>query len=316
MAIDLVGFSKMDEHTAIQHAASAGLKSMEQFISLLSHPAPQGQYLGLNHDHPELDCREIADFTVSKFKQVVSILNRTGHARFRRGPSNPPSSSSGPAYPVERPEIRSQQSRTFKLDFAKPKATTSESRSEVSAIQYSKERFSISPPVSSTTSSFMSSITGDGSVSNGKLGTSLLVAPTTTFSAGKPPLSSSHRKRCNVDHSLCAGVVAKISLSGRCHCSKRRKSRVRKTIRILATSSKITDIEPDEYSWRKYGQKPIKGSPYPRGYYKCSTVKGCPARKHVERAQDDPKTLIVTYEGEHRHPHTPIPSASFVIQSA
>lgn len=38
-----------------------------------------------------------------------------------------------------------------------------------------------------------------------------------------------------------------------------------------------------------------------RGYYKCSTVRFCPARKHVERAPDDPSMLIVTYEGEHSH---------------
>lgn len=38
-----------------------------------------------------------------------------------------------------------------------------------------------------------------------------------------------------------------------------------------------------------------------RGYYKCSSVRGCPARKHVERALDDPSMLIVTYEGEHNH---------------
>jgi len=47
------------------------------------------------------------------------------------------------------------------------------------------------------------------------------------------------------------------------------------------------------------------------GYYKCSTVKGCPARKHVERAQDDPKMLIVTYEGEHHHA-LPLPAATGV----
>ncbi|XP_039044289.1 probable WRKY transcription factor 11 [Hibiscus syriacus] len=63
----------------------------------------------------------------------------------------------------------------------------------------------------------------------------------------------------------------------------------------------MADIPADDYSWRKYGQKPIKGSPYPRGYYKCSSIRGCPARKHVERAPDDPSMLIVTYEGEHRH---------------
>lgn len=41
-----------------------------------------------------------------------------------------------------------------------------------------------------------------------------------------------------------------------------------------------------------------------RGYYRCSCVNGCPARKHVERALDDPTMLVVTYEGEHCHSQT------------
>lgn len=205
---------------AIQEEASAGLRSMEHLIRILSHQTPRDDHL--NH----LDCREITDFTVSKFKKVISILNRTGHARFRRGPSNPPSSYAGPKSPVERrsvpdpvrPEIQSQQPQTFTLDFSKP-ITASKSRPELSANHQSKESFSISPPVSSTTSSFISSVTGDGSVSNGKQASSLLIAPTTTLSAGKPPLSSSQRKKCSVNHSPAA---VNISSSGPCHCSKRR----------------------------------------------------------------------------------------------
>ncbi|XP_051226022.1 uncharacterized protein [Lolium perenne] len=59
---------------------------------------------------------------------------------------------------------------------------------------------------------------------------------------------------------------------------------------------------PDSWAWRKYGQKPIKGSPYPRGYYRCSSSKGCPARKQVERCRTDPTVLLVTYSYDHNHP--------------
>nr|AFS64071.1 WRKY transcription factor 6 [Tamarix hispida] len=58
----------------------------------------------------------------------------------------------------------------------------------------------------------------------------------------------------------------------------------------------------DSWAWRKYGQKPIKGSPYPRGYYRCSSSKGCPARKQVERSRASPSTLVITYSYEHNHP--------------
>uniref|UniRef100_A0A1J3CR40 Putative WRKY transcription factor 65 n=1 Tax=Noccaea caerulescens TaxID=107243 RepID=A0A1J3CR40_NOCCA len=65
----------------------------------------------------------------------------------------------------------------------------------------------------------------------------------------------------------------------------------------------------DSWAWRKYGQKPIKGSPYPRGYYRCSSTKGCPARKQVERSRDDPTMILITYTSEHNHPW-PLTSSS------
>ena len=39
-----------------------------------------------------------------------------------------------------------------------------------------------------------------------------------------------------------------------------------------------------------------------RGYYRCSSSKGCLARKQVERNKTDPGMFIVTYTGEHNHP--------------
>lgn len=39
-----------------------------------------------------------------------------------------------------------------------------------------------------------------------------------------------------------------------------------------------------------------------RGYYRCSSSKGCPARKQVERSRLDPSMLMVTYFCEHNHP--------------
>ncbi|GAB4835384.1 hypothetical protein Ancab_000294 [Ancistrocladus abbreviatus] len=56
----------------------------------------------------------------------------------------------------------------------------------------------------------------------------------------------------------------------------------------------------DGYNWRKYGQKQVKGSEYPRSYYKC-TWAHCPAKKKVERSHDGQITEII-YKGAHNHP--------------
>ncbi|CAL0310975.1 unnamed protein product [Lupinus luteus] len=59
----------------------------------------------------------------------------------------------------------------------------------------------------------------------------------------------------------------------------------------------------DGYNWRKYGQKQVKGSEYPRSYYKC-THPNCLVRKKVERSHEGHITEII-YKGAHNHPKTP-----------
>ncbi|PWZ29110.1 putative WRKY transcription factor 35 [Zea mays] len=94
------------------------------------------------------------------------------------------------------------------------------------------------------------------------------------------------------------------------HCGgiKRRKNQARKVVCIPAPAASAGGrttgevVPSDLWAWRKYGQKPIKGSPYPRGYYRCSSSKGCPARKQVERNRTDPSLLVITYNSEHNHP--------------
>ncbi|CAL9234982.1 unnamed protein product [Arabidopsis halleri] len=155
-------------------------------------------------------------------------------------------------------------------------------------------------PTMSSTRSFVSSLSIDGSVANIERKNSfhLVGVPSSTDQ------NSLHSKRkCPMKGDEHGGL--KCGSSSRCHCTKKRKHRVRRSIRVPAISNKVADIPPDDYSWRKYGQKPIKGSPYPRGYYKCSSMRGCPARKHVERCLEDPAMLIVTYEAEHNHPKLP-----------
>ncbi|KAJ7943403.1 WRKY transcription factor [Quillaja saponaria] len=70
--------------------------------------------------------------------------------------------------------------------------------------------------------------------------------------------------------------------------------------RIVVQTTSEVDLLDDGFRWRKYGQKVVKGNPYPRSYYKCTTP-GCNVRKHVERASTDPKAVITTYEGKHNH---------------
>lgn len=64
----------------------------------------------------------------------------------------------------------------------------------------------------------------------------------------------------------------------------------------------------DGYNWRKYGQKHVKGSEFPRSYYKC-THPNCEVKKLFERSHDG-QIVEIIYKGTHDHPK-PQPSRRY-----
>ncbi|KAL0710856.1 hypothetical protein Bca4012_017834 [Brassica carinata] len=82
--------------------------------------------------------------------------------------------------------------------------------------------------------------------------------------------------------------------------SKRRKNEKQASQTGVSQSSGESDSLEDGFRWRKYGQKVVGGNAHPRSYYRCTSA-NCRARKHVERASDDPRAFITTYEGKHNH---------------
>ncbi|VAI36924.1 unnamed protein product [Triticum turgidum subsp. durum] len=83
---------------------------------------------------------------------------------------------------------------------------------------------------------------------------------------------------------------------------KKGQKRARQQRFAFVTKSEVDHLE-DGYRWRKYGQKAVKNSPFPRSYYRCTNSK-CTVKKRVERSSEDPSVVITTYEGQHCHHQT------------
>jgi hypothetical protein len=61
---------------------------------------------------------------------------------------------------------------------------------------------------------------------------------------------------------------------------------------VLTSDGKTSD----GMRWRKYGQKFVKGSKYPRSYYKCTSISNMNIQKHVEEVDDNcGQKILVTF---------------------
>lgn len=76
-------------------------------------------------------------------------------------------------------------------------------------------------------------------------------------------------------------------------CYKRKKT--------LDSRMIVSSTTDDEYAWRKYGQKGILNSKYPRCYFRCTHKhdQGCQALKQVQQFENDTKMFNITYFGRH-----------------
>ncbi|CAJ2652291.1 unnamed protein product [Trifolium pratense] len=137
---------------------------------------------------------------------------------------------------------------------------------------------------------------GGGSLSSYKLAANVLRSFTEALSIISQPAGCDDL--LNLLHSGENGlpvVIKKSSLpaKGGRGCYKRRKNE--------ETWSIVSSTIDDNHSWRKYGQKEIMNSEFPRSYLRCKFKKdqGCLATKQVQKTQDNPDMYEITYIGIH-----------------
>ncbi|KAG6523427.1 hypothetical protein ZIOFF_013284 [Zingiber officinale] len=87
----------------------------------------------------------------------------------------------------------------------------------------------------------------------------------------------------------------------------------RRQVRVSSVAGGVEGPgEDDGFIWRKYGQKEILGAKYPssprcRAYFRCAhrDSHSCPAKKQVQRSDNDPSVYDLTYHDNHtclQHP--------------
>ncbi|KAM7276924.1 hypothetical protein ACFE04_018790 [Oxalis oulophora] len=152
---------------------------------------------------------------------------------------------------------------------------------------------------------------------------------TAAFIADQVPITTKRKiTSVNDNSSPRSGSTDQENSSKYCHNDlyKKRRTMPRWTEHVqVCIGSGLEGSLDDGYSWRKYGQKDILGTNFPRGYYRCTHrhSQGCLATKQVQRTDEDPSILEVTYRGSHNcstplkseSPSTVINSDSNIIES-
>ncbi|KAI7747138.1 hypothetical protein M8C21_033317 [Ambrosia artemisiifolia] len=141
----------------------------------------------------------------------------------------------------------------------------------------------------------------DGSVPVKDLLTEILES----FSGGLSMLNSSDSgeiSRVPASHpviqipDVCTGKKPAPVVKERRGCYKRR--------RTIDSRVKISSTMEDGYAWRKYGQKEILNSKFPRCYFRCTHkhFHGCKAVKQVQKLEGESNMFHITYFGQHTCP--------------
>lgn len=113
---------------------------------------------------------------------------------------------------------------------------------------------------------------------------------------------SSKRKESALDSTVCTGPTD--SFIGNEHSPPLdNQPDVEEATKGEVSSAAVSMLAEDGYNWRKYGQKQVKGSEFPRSYYKC-THPNCQVKKKVECSHEGHITEII-YKGAHNHGKPP-----------
>ncbi|KAG4954897.1 hypothetical protein JHK87_040491 [Glycine soja] len=108
-----------------------------------------------------------------------------------------------------------------------------------------------------------------------------------------------------------------VAVSGENRSQKGRRGRYNRRKNAL-TWTILSCTTDDNHAWRKYGQKRILNSEFPRSYFRCSHKydQGCRAIKQVQVDQENPNMLQTTYIGIHTCNGTPMATHSAIGSSS